>query len=100
MFKAGNGNKQFQHFCVKLPHTQVPLFTFFKLAPIIAIECKKHIRNRLLARNKLHGIAPQWVNFNYTFMAGLLLRNIPLNTRYLFGNLKTVGIFLGAARYL
>lgn len=96
----GSSKKHFHHKVIKYPFTQVPVFSFFKLAPLISIKRKIVIRNMFRARNKLYALAPKWVNFNHIFMLGLLIRNPLPTTKFPFANSRTVATFLGTAKYL
>jgi hypothetical protein len=86
------------HKVIIRPYTQIPLFAFLKLNPLLAFKRKIKLYHALRSRNKLITLAPKWLYVNYNLMIVLLIDN-PIKVRYSFVDSKTLEAFLGAARY-
>lgn len=86
------------HKVILRPYTQIPLFAFLKLSPVLALKRKINMYHALRSRNKLFSLAPKWLYVNYNLMIGLLIDN-PSIIRYSFVDSKTLATFMGAARY-
>nr|ADZ99058.1 ribosomal protein S4 [Physarum polycephalum] len=80
------------------PYTQIPIFTFFKLSPLLAFKRKKTLYHALRSRNKLIANAPKWLYVNYKLMIALFIRNAR-DIKYYFPYSKKITSFLGAAKY-
>lgn len=82
---------------IKKPYTQIPLFCFLKMDPILTLKRKIRMHQLLLAR-KLFGLAPDWLYVNHNLMLALLIKN-PTMVRYTFVDATTLATFMGSARY-
>jgi len=86
------------HQVIGRPYTQIPLFSFLKLSPFLALKRKMLLYHALRSHNKLFSLAPKWIYINHNLMLALLINN-PNIVRYSFVDSKTLSTFIGSARY-